>query len=426
MSATLKIIDKIDPIAVARQNYDVITKECQIFLQALQKFQIAFNSLADLPIPEIPTLPNTSLDGVINEHLNSLLQFSQAFQLFSLSLKDDCDNFEKIFQLRQNQRESIDNEIKSLNNSIVNLLDKNVEGNILELRDQLNKKINLLRKSFKNRAKFGESSKSQTDEANKTRATSELEKAYSSYYQDLLNFKSKKVKLNRMISKMQTLITNYFSTLRTTDSTYRAQLVSDGLRSIAIHVNDLGNSIDKSLSSLQSEKLEFNNDFTYYAENLNIEFKNIPFPQGVGCIPINRSTASLETSDHVNVSPYRYHLLPDYIASLKAEFKGENLNELTVRKGQKVGILNEKDPSEGWTLCMNLFSKNIGYIPTQYLEKVGQGLAIVKNDQNLDNFDGDSGRLLSFIEKKGEDEVLCEDYCGRRAFIPISDVIVLC
>lgn len=305
------------------------------------------------------------------------------------------------------------------------MLDKNVEGNILELRDQLNKKLNLLKKSYKNRARFGETSKSQADETNKAKATAELEELYSNYYQDLLVFKSKKVKLNRMISKIQTLLTNYYTALRTTDSSYRAQLVSNGLRSVAIHVNDLGNSIDKSLSSLQSEKLEFKNDFTYYTENLNIEFKNIPYPQFVGCVPINKPTTNLEKSDHVNISAYRYHLLPDYIACLKCEFKGENSNELTVRKGQKVGVLSEKDPTAGWTLCMNLAYKNIGYIPTDYLEKVGQGLAVVKNDLNLDNFDSDSGRLLTYIEKDGEDKALCEDYCGRRESIPISDIIIL-
>lgn len=413
----MKIIDKMEPISKARQNYDVITKECQIFLQSLQKFQVAFNNLSDLPIPEVPTTPNTSLDGLITEHLNSLLQFSQAFRCFSLSLKDDCSNFEKIYQLRQNQRDSTDNEIRSLNDSIINLLDKNVAGNILELRDQLNKKMNILKKSFKTRSK--------ADESSKVKLTKELEDAYSSYYQDLLLFKSKKVKLNRMISKMQSLLASYFSTLKTTDSSYRAQLVSDGLRSIAIHLNDLGNNIDKSITALQSEKLDFNSDFTFYAENLNIEFKNISYPQFVNCVPINKPTPTLETSDHVNISPYRYHLIPEYIARLKAEFHSENTNELSVRKNQKIGVLKEKDPSDGWTLCMGLTYKNIGYVPTEFLEKVGLGIAIVKNAQDFSNFDGDSGRMLSYIEKDGEDKVVCEDYCGNRESISVSDVIIL-
>ena len=72
--------------------------------------------------------------------------------------------------------------------------------------------------------------------------------AYNNYSKDLLDYKSKKFKLNKMVDKMQSLIENYIESIRTLESSSRGQLVSEGLRSISIHLNDLGNNIGKSVS----------------------------------------------------------------------------------------------------------------------------------------------------------------------------------
>lgn len=405
----MKFIDKMEPIVKARQNYDVITRECQLYLQSLQKFQVAFKNLSDLDIPEVPTIPNTSFDRVVNEHLNSLLRFSQAFKDFTISLQDDCQTFEKIYQLRQNQRDSKDNDIKALNNNIFSLLDKNNQGSIPDLYDQLYKKTAALKKLCKT----------------KNCPKNDIMDAYNNYSKDLLDYKSKKFKLNKMVDKMQSLIENYIESIRTLESSSRGQLVSEGLRSISIHLNDLGNNIGKSVSSLRAERLDFDNDFKAYREFLNIEFTNIQFAPFNSYSPVRSPGSMLQKSDDVNIYPYQHYILPEYIAQLKAEFKGENANELTVRKGQKVGVLTEKEPSKGWTLCKNLTYKTFGYIPTDFLEKVGQGIVVVKNDLNIDGFDGYSGKILSYISNDGEDKILCEDYCGKRASVPLCDVIVL-
>lgn len=411
MFPPMKIIDRIDPIVKARQNYDIITKECQVFLQTLQNFQITLSELLDLPLPKVKTVKGTSLDLMVKEHLNALLQISIAFRNFSVSLQDDSKKFQINFELRQNHRDVIDNEIKVLNDDILNLLDKKSEGNIIKLRDQLKKKASDLKAMANNR--------------NREEATENLKKAYPIYMEDLNFYKSRLAKLNSMITKLQSLIKDYFILLTTTDMSYRTQLVSDGLRSIAIHLNGFGENLEKSVSGLQTRQLEFDRDFTLYAEKLRIEFTDVDYNQFIQCPTVKKPGAKLPLSSDVTTFPYNIRRLPEYIARLKANFEGKNSNELTARKGQKVGILIEKDVFKGWTMCMNLcYINQKGYIPTEYLEKVGKGMCVLKTDLNVNGFYGFKGSLLSYIEKEGDDKLICEDYAGNQTAIPIENLIV--
>lgn len=404
----IKLINNTKPIIKARQDYDIIANESQLFQQSLLKFQIAFNELTDIPNIEVSTDENTSLDKIIKDHLQSLNNFHKAFQAYSISLKNDYESFISNDGLCQYERECQDKEIISINDEIIKMLDKTVKGNFLEIHNQLRDKIKELNKLIKNKSKG--------------KPVPEIQNQYIHYRLLYGKYRLIHTKLNKNIDKLHSLIKGYLQRLKMTSYSRRAQLVSKELRLVSNHLDELGCNIENSVSTLEKDKLNFKDDFTKFIDQKSIEFTT--FPNNFEIDKYHRKSFQLDTSDKVFIWPNYRKKIPDHIVKLKANFTGQNLNELTVTKGQKVGILSEKENFDGWSLCLNLLNEKVGYLPTAYLEKVGKGIVVVKNDLDFDSLESDRGRMLAFIEQKGN-EVVCEDYFGNRATVPLEKVIIL-
>lgn len=403
---------KNDPIQIANQRFDLISGEYQHLLCNIQQFQKLFLDFSNYEISANPEVPGKSFAELVESHKTVLNNFLNSFDQFAeANLSNSVCGLEQLMQARKKHKEDLDDSINKLKGCINNILSNKTNESISKSYDSLNSYTKQLNSAAKNKPCV-------------------VKTIWPNYYQSLLDFKSKQAKLIRLEKELKSKLKNYFESLRKYEDGFRSQVISTVLGELKSNLNTLADNLNQVATTVKTTEASFEDDFKELIEENDIHFTDFS-PPIFGNLTLEKNLAvelKETTVDDVNLRPYLFQILPDHMAKLKYDFiaqnEDKNSQEMSAKKNQKVGVMRGQDFSADWILCMNLSSQTLGFIPSNYIEKVGIGMAVNSKEIEVDNFDAEIGTLLCLIEKQENNQVLCEDYCGNRALISSGDLIL--
>lgn len=114
---------------------------------------------------------------------------------------------------------------------------------------------------------------------------------------------------------------------------------------------------------------------------------------------------------------------PMYVVKAKVDFKGENPNELSFKKGQYISLYEQKNNT--WCLASIENNKKMGYIPSEAVESINLPTAITINTKLIgtqDELITVPGMIVIVLEK-GATKCLCQDLFGNKGTIDTQKLI---
>ena len=123
--------------------------------------------------------------------------------------------------------------------------------------------------------------------------------------------------------------------------------------------------------------------------------------------------------------PFQHSKLPLYLAIVLEDFEGQNKNELSVKKDEKLFVY--ENPHYEWTLVSN--SKNqFGFIPTKFLDILKERTVLTKGSRLKTNDDilSFSPSELLIVKSENEDDkdsYFCENMQGSTGVVHKEEII---
>jgi hypothetical protein len=168
-----------------------------------------------------------------------------------------------------------------------------------------------------------------------------------------------------------------------------------------------------------SGQIDFARDFTEFVRNANLRFMDIP--------PVRfdrfKFTSRYAVPDIVNLQRFTMPYLPIGVARILEDFEGQSPDELSVRKGQVVYLMQK--PDEGWIFVMRKPYGVCGFVPESFAEVIGVGTAVLLAEVRADRFDDRVGAVLAVIKEGEGGAVLVEDERAVRAECARQNLAIL-
>lgn len=120
--------------------------------------------------------------------------------------------------------------------------------------------------------------------------------------------------------------------------------------------------------------------------------------------------------------PYNF-ATPMYVVKAIVDFKGENPNELSFKKGQYISLYEQKNNT--WVLASIENNKKMGYIPSEAVESINLPTAVTINTKLIGNPDEiiTVPGMIVIVLEKGETKCLCQDLFGNKGTIDTKNLI---
>jgi hypothetical protein len=174
-----------------------------------------------------------------------------------------------------------------------------------------------------------------------------------------------------------------------------------------------------SLGSLAGE-VSFDRDFDEFVKGYDLHFIDISPP------PFDRFkfTSRYAVPDIVNLERFTMPYLPIGVAKVLADFDGGSGDELKVKEGQLVYVM--QPAKEVWVFVMQKPYGVCGFVPGSFLSIIGVGVAVLLREGDPDgNFDPRVGSVVAVIGDAGNGAVVVEDYRLRRCELPRDALAIL-
>ena len=164
------------------------------------------------------------------------------------------------------------------------------------------------------------------------------------------------------------------------------------------------------------DSIEFKGDFSSYIRNNKIiryDFRNRPFEF------VNTDSVAFEGIEKPTLT-YFPNAFP--MALALSNISPEGPNEIPFKKGRHIYLL--EDPTMDWVHIMDPISKEIGFVPSSHVRKIGNALAVAINDPDPGEIQGISikcGDLFSVIEvNKSKQNMVIHTIHGDVGIISIN------
>jgi hypothetical protein len=184
-------------------------------------------------------------------------------------------------------------------------------------------------------------------------------------------------------------------------------------------ITKLGQRICESGRQLQvrAEAVNFKEDFKFFAQNANLKFIDVSPP------PFDRFKFSSKYAapDIYVIERFVMPYLPVAIAEARAHFAAESTDELDLKKGQFVYLMQH--PQNEWVFAMTRAHAKYGFVPSAFVQVRGIGIAVVIKKTQAWN--GKVGALLILLGVTNADTVRCQDFRGRHFQFPRTSVAIL-
>jgi hypothetical protein len=166
-------------------------------------------------------------------------------------------------------------------------------------------------------------------------------------------------------------------------------IACDSLARIGERISDAGLAVRQ-----LAEKIDFETDFSAFVKHADLKFVDVSPP------PFERFKFSSRYAapDVCVIERFTMPYLPISIARAKAAFEAQSQDELSLKKGQSIYLMQRIQP---WVLAMTRVYAICGFVPGEYVEILGIGIAA-----------GEKTGKESLIGRKGG-KVSCKDSRGN-------------
>ena len=383
------------------QMYLQTSKNMETFSSAFFNFSSYFFGLDKIDIPKAEHdclgVPGTLWDG-FDAFVNSMDEFKDSVSILSKSLYNyDYVNFLEICENRLFQKSSIDKTLKTLETG---------RNEKIILCEQYKKHVDELIETIDN--KKNKCSK----------------KEMNMLCQDLMNYNykfiSEREKIRELNDSINSILENYTILLSNIEMNSNVQFVGNFLSRISNRMLELSQNLGNNYTKVTNvvDLINFDTDFKQFTITNNFKFIDLPPP------PVERfKFSSRFTAPDKQIIPrFLLKYFPLCMAKAKYDFESKSQDELKLTKNQRIFLLQK--PLDGWVLAMQVAYSISGFVPETYIEVIGKGLAVLKKDLNIPNFNGYSKTLLAVLSIDNK-TVKCEDVDGNVANIDNDDLILL-
>jgi hypothetical protein len=194
------------------------------------------------------------------------------------------------------------------------------------------------------------------------------------------------------------------------------------LKGILESFGALGDQICRASGALQNlcRRVDYASDFRRFIARADLKFVDVTPP------PFGRFTfASRYCAPDVRaIAPFTMPYFPSHVAVAKADFAAESPDELPLRKGQRLYLM--QTPRGEWAFAMAPARAVYGWVPSSFVQVRGIGIAVVLDRQEASGFRGRRQAILVLLEVREEGaNVLCEDAHGNQFVFNRKAVAIL-
>jgi hypothetical protein len=181
------------------------------------------------------------------------------------------------------------------------------------------------------------------------------------------------------------------------------------LLTVAKSIGTLGERIAEAGQAVRllTSRIEYCTDFVAFTKRAELKFIDVSPP------PFTRFKFKSKfcAPEIFVIEPFTMQYLPSHIAIAKADFVPESRHELRLKRGDLVYLM--QPPREEWVLAMSRTYAVYGWVPTDFVEVQGSGVAVVLDVKGARGFRGRPRSLLAIVGEQERGKIPCQDSRGN-------------
>ncbi|KAH0794742.1 hypothetical protein GPJ56_001289 [Histomonas meleagridis] len=414
MSSKKEIVDS--KFESGTKEYNLVVKICEQTIELFKKYgQPSFDLQQSRYNPQsvedyIPGYPGSLFDAVwqISITMESIhaayTNFATSFKSEELlTLKDTLEKRQKtksISDMRVNSSEDIDKQLVSSTFTY--------HTQLLDATNKINDYV----------------SKAVAQKTSKSSMKRTLTNLWQNYTKFLSDFIPSREALKFSTDEIESATSHHINSINECEVKAKSDICQKVFKPYLEKVGVLVQSIQVTARKLRelSSKIDFDSDFNSFAKTASFRFVDVEAPK----FERFKFSSRFTMPDRIYIPKFKFIYFPLLAAVAKADFEPESKDELPLRKGRRVYLMEAVSAESDWVLALSCGWGKIGFVPTSFIEVIGDKLATLKATYKNPEFADKNEKFIAVLKENEDDETYeCMDESNHTAKISKNDLYLL-
>lgn len=249
-----------------------------------------------------------------------------------------------------------------------------------------------------------------------------LTNMWQSYSKCLADYLPEREALKLSTDEMELATSNYINAVNNYEKEVKANVCQTVLRSYMFKIGLLVHSLQKTSNELveSCSKINFESDFKDYTVKANFKTFDIEYPK----FKRFQFSSRFTMPDKTYIQRFKLNYFPVLAGVAKADFKSDSQNEIVLKKGKRIYLMERPTENMNWILSLCGGWAQFGFVPFSHVEVIDKRIGCIKKSfiQNESN-----NSKLNFVIILEEDDktYTCEDELFNRIKIPKEEIYLL-